>query len=393
MNGRNDVKAARRSWSALVALLLSACGVARPHYSNTGMTSQAFTEAYRSTLTAKLRDHLHGRPLIERSAEGAETRVDDRLDRLPITVLAALAQAHDRRAQGAEHDVLVHDDRGRLWPVTVWSDLAGTITFEAGPSWSLPAAPPLDTVLTRLNNAPVRMIDGARWNDASRRAVVWAVDLLTAGEKRAVLNQSFVRSPERGLAGHHVRSGCAQSVVIYDPAIEHEDTLFFGSPQRPSPFAASVVLHELGHSLTYLPQLRAACHSQEAYAKASRLTAELNALVNRYNASSAREQARLAPALAALRSEHRQASLDNDAATADMRALEKSGGPVIAAYAQALAGRPAPTRYGETDLGESFADAFALHHLDPEALRRVVPEAAEWFARGGHLIAAEIRPD
>jgi hypothetical protein len=153
------------------------------------------------------------------------------------------------------------------------------------------------------------------------------------------------------------------------------------------------VLHELGHALAYLPALRSACHSQDARAKASRLTTELNTLVDRYNASSAREQARLAPGLAALRSEHRQASLDNATATADTNALAKSGGPVLAAYAKALAGRPAPTLYGATNRGESFAEAFALHHLDPEALRRIVPEAAEWFARGGHLIAAEIRPD
>lgn len=62
-------------------------------------------------------------------------------------------------------------------------------------------------------------------------------------------------------------------------------------------------------------------------------------------------------------------------------------GPVLAAYERALDGKPAPTRYGEASLRESFAEAFSLFRADPAALRRVLPRAFSWFEGGGHVRA------
>jgi Mlc titration factor MtfA (ptsG expression regulator) len=43
------------------------------------------------------------------------------------------------------------------------------------------------------------------------------------------------------------------------------------------------------------------------------------------------------------------------------------------------------TSYGRTSPAEAFAEAFSLFHADPDALRRVSPEALAFFERGGHL--------
>lgn len=66
-------------------------------------------------------------------------------------------------------------------------------------------------------------------------------------------------------------------------------------------------------------------------------------------------------------------------------------GPVIEAWADVRDG-PGPTDYGRRRLHESFAEAYALHRLDPDALRAVMPEAAAWFDAGGHLRAAGLAP-
>ena len=44
-----------------------------------------------------------------------------------------------------------------------------------------------------------------------------------------------------------------------------------------------------------------------------------------------------------------------------------------------------PTPYGAGNIWESYAEAYALWHADPDALRRTMPATAEWFANGGHL--------
>ena len=61
--------------------------------------------------------------------------------------------------------------------------------------------------------------------------------------------------------------------------------------------------------------------------------------------------------------------------------------PVLEGYLAALAGQPAPTDYGNSSTKESFAEAFALFHVDPNALKRTRPAVYEWFAARGHINA------
>ncbi len=67
----------------------------------------------------------------------------------------------------------------------------------------------------------------------------------------------------------------------------------------------------------------------------------------------------------------------------------RRGGPVVSAWRKVRDHR-APTPYGRQDAHESFAEAYALHRLDPAALAEVMPEGSAWFSEGKHLLAAGV---
>ena len=41
--------------------------------------------------------------------------------------------------------------------------------------------------------------------------------------------------------------------------------------------------------------------------------------------------------------------------------------------------------YAETNPAEHYAEMFELYTVDPAALRRLYPDAADWFVAGRHL--------
>jgi hypothetical protein len=59
--------------------------------------------------------------------------------------------------------------------------------------------------------------------------------------------------------------------------------------------------------------------------------------------------------------------------------------PVLEAYERVAAGAVSPTEYGRKDLGEGFAEAFALWKLHPDWLAVAWPDVFTWFEGGGHL--------
>ncbi len=59
--------------------------------------------------------------------------------------------------------------------------------------------------------------------------------------------------------------------------------------------------------------------------------------------------------------------------------------PLLVAYAALPGARKGPTAYGATEIGEGFAESFALYRLDPAALGRVAPEILRWFDSGEYL--------
>jgi hypothetical protein len=66
------------------------------------------------------------------------------------------------------------------------------------------------------------------------------------------------------------------------------------------------------------------------------------------------------------------------AMVAEYRSLRRSS-PRIEAWERFRAGRRGPSSFGFRDPHESYAEAFALAHLDPEALERALPGATAFF--------------
>jgi hypothetical protein len=78
----------------------------------------------------------------------------------------------------------------------------------------------------------------------------------------------------------------------------------------------------------------------------------------------------------------------SETAVNDARArLEASRDLVVKRFMEARTLDAGPTEYGETSPDEAFAESYALHKLDPEALIRIDPAAARFFAEGEHLRA------
>jgi hypothetical protein len=120
---------------------------------------------------------------------------------------------------------------------------------------------------------------------------------------------------------------------------------FVGSPETPRSAVLHSIVHEMGHAFD-------ADEARDAYCAADAAKgARRNTLIERGNELG-------------------------------------QGGRVLKAYLEVLRGEPGPTDYAQTSAKESFAESFALFHVDPAALRRVLPRVHAWFAAGGHVKAA-----
>jgi len=103
-----------------------------------------------------------------------------------------------------------------------------------------------------------------------------------------------------------------------------------------------------------------------------------------------RRQAHAGAEFERLRDEVIASNATLEAKQAELDALLDAS-PMLAAFSKLPGAGDGPTIYGRTSLEESFAEAYALHRFDPEALERVAPEMQAWFAAGEHLRLIEQR--
>ena len=158
-------------------------------------------------------------------------------------------------------------------------------------------------------------------------------------------------------------------IELYDAAVSPNSS-FVGPLQDPSTRPLSVLLHELGHGLMYNPERTGRLLLREiqdaiALDRVMLETEEVRSDPERYKAM------------------HAQLSRRIEAANNIAAWLGSS--PVLDSYLVAVGDEPAPTTYGRTRGREAFAEAFALWHLDRDALVRTSPKAAAFFDAGRHL--------
>ncbi|MCA9495270.1 MAG: hypothetical protein KC621_35320 [Myxococcales bacterium] len=319
-------------------LLLAGCALRHhPHYEPVAFALAPYDPTLVDGMATQL-DQLRDRSIGSiRTADGA--LVDD-LDTLPPQVVWAAWSTALRWARGAELDLLVQQ-----MPVTVWwsVDRDLTVAWSDARVWRAPTGVTSEWLVDTYGIGGV--FDGdRRWGAAELATLDLALSLLTEDELPAVQGVRFVRDAlstrgVRELAWYDPTDEPPQ-ISIFDAAFDIEADGFVGPVDAPLPSGVASILHEIGHALADL-------EARDAWLRcgAARVGGDRE---ERRSACRAYSQVR-------------------------------RRGPTIDAWQAFRDGRPGPSSFGFRNPHESYAEAFALAHVDPDALERALDGASSWF--------------
>jgi hypothetical protein len=343
-------------WRAVVVFALLAAlggGCARTHlfYDAREIRYETLKPDKKDELQALLADKLKGRRVVRVDDDGRAqpvlvTRAG--LARLDLAELGALWVATSAGDVGGESDLRVRTSRGAI-PVSVTIALDGSIELHSGGKVRDDDGPLLSEDALR-DRYRLRTTLPGKWEPEERKALALAFELLTDDEMDVVRGLTFERrarsadgDPQK--AALYTLEGCRGKISLFASGVRSDRYRFVGEPTQPRSAVLHSLVHEMGHAFEMDQARNTFCAALRAKGDAR------DALVARGN------------------------DLGDE-------------GAVLRAYQQVLAGAPGPTDYGSTSLKESFAESFALFHVDPDALRRVLPRVHAWFASGGHRKAA-----
>ncbi len=408
---------ARASLGALTCLAGTAGCVSAPvnHYHGGAPALPALGEPYRASVLDQLAPQLVESQIqvVELVQDGQARRVAPVEGRapafteFPMAGLQAASVAADPELCGAELDVLVGDDPGRI--VTVQHDIDGSLHVLMG---SAPVdlaghAPSAGELQRRYDIGP--LVDGgAAWSVGDRRSLGTALSRLDAEEIAYLRDLPFVRQPGDPDGEHagffHFGEGAAGGrIILLDEAFRSDGHTFIGPPDRAHPRSIFVILHEIGHALAELDRIMLVSifeRDRERYNEAVDVANQyVDALNERYavvdRLARSRDRITVQRDIRTLEKEYRRIRrIMRDARRRLDDLADKIEGPppMTLAYGELPGARRGPTPYGSTSIEEGFAEAFALYHLDPAALTRFSPAVHEWFAADHHLAAALYPP-
>lgn len=341
---------------ALVALLSSSCARTHLFYDAREHHHDALKGNQKDDLQALLSDRLKDRKVVRIDSDGKEravTMTRAGLGKLDLAELGALWMATAPGDVGGEADLRVRTGRGSV-PVTVTIALDGSIVVHSGGREADPDEGPLLSEDEIREQYRLKTTLPGQWKENERRALAQSLSLLSPAELDVVRGLVFERRaapPDRDLdkAALYTLDGCRGTISLYSSGVRSDRFRFVGDPTTPRSAVLHSIVHEMGHAF----EMDAA---RDAYCAAGRADRRRrNALILAGN----------------------DLGRDN---------------PVLRAYLDVKAGDPGPTDYGDTSAKESFAESFALFHVDPDALRRALPRVHAWFTSGGHEKAARRRP-
>jgi len=235
----------------------------------------------------------------------------------------------------------------------------------------------------RFGIGPVIGIDGRNWSQAELRAIVAALSLLSADELRLLQGLPFVRRDKKsekfGLFRHFASISYAEgalypsgSLQFFDLGSSLDEHYIAGPPNRAVPYSCHVLVHEFGHAVARMPHMA--------------LIERHNENLKMYRILIAAETAPvLRRKLSMTRAERMKLRKQIEAEVKASQKIVEDIPPMERAYGELPGALPGPTPYARRKLSESFAESFALYHIDPDALQRIAPEIFEWFDSGQHI--------
>lgn len=341
---------------AVLALLSSSCARTHLFYEATEMRHPALKGSQKDDLQALLADRLKDRKVVRIDGGGKRhdvvtTRAG--LGKLDLAELGALWLATSPGDVGGEADLRVRTARGSV-PVTVTIALDGSIVVHSGGREADPDEGPLLSEDEIREQYHLKTTLPGKWKENERRALAQSLSLLSPAELDVVRGLVFERRAEPAdrnpdKAALYTLEGCRGMISLFSSGVRSDRYRFVGDPTTPRSAVLHSIVHEMGHAFEKDAARDAYCASKRAKGERA------NDLIRQGN--------RLAT--------------DN---------------PVLRAYLDVKAGEPGPTDYGNTSPSESFAESFALFHVDPDALRRTLPRVHAWFKSGGHEKAARQHP-
>jgi hypothetical protein len=331
--------------AVIAALSSTGCGRAHLYYDARELRHPAFEPKDEAALSAAVADTLAGRRLVWVDGGGRERAIvvdgPTSLRPLGLAELGAVWIVLSLGERGGEHDLRVRVAKRGTTPVTVLSDLDGGLRVITGRAEQPDAPAPTEDEIVKRHG--IRALPGS-WGERERRALDEALASLHDDELDVVRSLRFVRLPKGQApeqAAVYEQKGCTATISLFSSGIGSDRFRFVGDADNARSAALHAIVHEIGHAFEKAASRQRYCRSDDARGEAkARLIHEGNALAD-----------------------------DN---------------PVLRAYLDVLGGLPAPTDYGTTSATESFAESFALFHVDPAALVRTRPKVAAWFAAGGH---------
>ncbi len=338
---------------ALAALVGAGCGRAHLYYDTRELRHPPLPASGDRALDHELAGRLGGRPVVWVDDRGKERTLVSNAQGLRVLGTAergALWLALQGSERGGEIDVRVRVAGQGSIPVTVEQGLDGAVRVVSarrggGESSRDGAALSEEGIRERFK---LRGRLPGNWHEAERRALTDALELLAPEEldlvRRVVWDrEGRARNGDESRAALYEMKGCRAVIYLYSSGVRSDRFRFVGDPSAPRSAVVHAIVHEIGHAFEQAAARRAYCAAEKAGGRAG-------ALVDEGDRLSARS-------------------------------------PALEQYLSALAGLPAPTDYGNASSHESFAESFALFHVDPAALARARPAVHAWFAGGGHLRA------
>ena len=374
-----------------ILFVMSGCGSSsrshRPsgkYYEGLMIRTPAPKKGERAHLIAALPKMLKKRKVF-RIKNGRRARVFgggiNKLRQLSHAELRALWISHDSKYRGAELDLKIRLYGHDTTPVTVLVALNGALSVEEG-RWKRNEIPKnAAEIERRWSVGPLRVKSGAKWSKRALRSINIALSKLSKTERSLLRGIPFVRKSkgqEASQAALYIQEkDCDAMIQVFNRAIISERYTFSGEAQRALPATVHPILHEIGHAIHSLPGRRIQCEYID-------LIDQHNRDVEAANRAQGQKRSQLAAKLK--RSQAKIAKLE------PLVKRWRARGPVINAYLKVKGKVGGPTPYGATSHKESFAEAFALYHVDPKALRRVMPKVHAWFKSGRYLREAQRRP-